>query len=283
MTSTCIVKGVSSRLAALLAGGTLVSVAACSVFGDFSGFSSGLAEGGTSENKNGDAGGSISGSDGGSDGQPTANPDVGLTSEAPFIDAFDRPNGPVGNGWLEKVSGRFSIIDQTVSVFDGNWRRHILYRPTEENVLDVEISAEIRWTSVTPAIDCDATLMARLVPQTLTTNNDAAGYAVYINDTIELTLARLEGGSETKLRDANLPSSINTTDTYRMTLRVRGTSPVMLDAMLDRRESNGTWTNVQTISAEDDRNDRIQTPGSVGMTADVHSSFRYDNFTRTKL
>jgi hypothetical protein len=207
-----------------------------------------------------------------------------VSGNPPFIDSFDRPNGAVGNGWLEKVSGRFSLMESKLVVLDGEWKRHILYRPFEENILDVEVSAELSWTSVNPSVDCDATLMARIVPSTVSSpGGSATAYAVFIDDTNEIAISRLENDTETKLRNVDLPSNVNTTDYYRMSLRVSGTNPVMLSASLEKREPSGAWTNLRTITTQDENNARIQTAGTVGLTADVHSSFRYDNFTRTKL
>lgn len=62
-----------------------------------------------------------------------------------FVDTFDRPDGPVGNRWSEKLPGRFGILSNELTMQPGDYHDLLLLRPLEEESLDVELSVEARF------------------------------------------------------------------------------------------------------------------------------------------
>jgi len=200
-----------------------------------------------------------------------------------FSDTFDRPNGAVANGWREKTANTFTITDQRAHpTTGGDWTQLVLYRPPEEDLLDVEVVSEITWSSTNPSVNCDATLAARIDSSTVASSAGITGYIAFIDDTRGMTLSRVDSGAEAPFSGTELPTPVNTTDTYRMTLRVTGTNPVVLTAIFEKKDGTA-WSLVKSHSANDDGNRRITKAGSVGITSDTNGTFRYDNFTRKKL
>ena len=67
--------------------------------------------------------------------------------------------------------------------------------------------------------------------------------------------------------------------TYRLTLKVTGTSPVHLEGALD----TATGTRIASIVFDDNDAKRIQIAGSVGFGSGAAKDCRFDDFKRVTL
>lgn len=208
-------------------------------------------------------------------GVPDAADDAG--SPFDFVDLFDRPDGVVGNGWIESLPDVFSLLEGRVVAKSGVWTERFLYRPENEDLLDAEASVEIRWKT-TPTRDCDASLWLR----TRRSGKSVSSYAAFIDDRESLSISRVIAGDEDVIDNERLPEPINTTDVYRMRFRVEGTSPVHLVATFERSTPSG-WSTLSTLDIQDRSNDKIVGPGGAAISSDINATFSYDVFTRTKL
>lgn len=70
------------------------------------------------------------------------------------------------------------------------------------------------------------------------------------------------------------------TSTYRLLLRVTGTSPVAVYTRLDVRSFGGGWSKRGETGYVDNDSERIQTAGAAGFSGDLEAHFTYDNFSR---
>ncbi|MFO0742506.1 MAG: hypothetical protein U0270_41920 [Labilithrix sp.] len=194
-----------------------------------------------------------------------------------FLDLFDRPDGVVGNGWLETIDGVFVLRSGRAVPFPGRWTKRILYRPSSEDLLDVESSVEVVWDSVPPK-DSDAALSVRVA----TTGAELTGYSVFVDNVDSLVLTRVVRSAETELARGALRPGVVKDETYRFRLRAQGTSPVQLEATFERR-SGDDWEKLVSLRETDEGDGRLTSPGSVALTSDVNASYGYDTFTRSAI
>src|SRR5687767_14227610 len=74
---------------------------------------------------------------------------ISVPAAAQFSDNFTRADSDaVGNGWIEKHPDLFSIAANRAqkNARSSSYLDNVLYRPAAENVLDVEATAEIRFS-----------------------------------------------------------------------------------------------------------------------------------------
>lgn len=198
-----------------------------------------------------------------------------------FADDFARADSEdIGNGWIEKTPGAFRLTGGEVArnVTSGTgYRHHLVYRPATESVLDVEISLDVRVTSLptfTPQ------LFVRGDPASIADLDAYTGYLLY-GTADRFVLGRQEGNLFViTLSELFLMEALAVGPTYRMTLRAVGTSPVTLTARIDRMSPNGAVMLGQTV-VMDTAATRITVPGSVGFSGDSGTPYIYDRFRRT--
>jgi len=197
-----------------------------------------------------------------------------------FSDDFARANSPtIGNGWNEKEPGAFSIENgqarKLASYYD--YRDNVVYRPASEALLDTEVSSEFRITNLAVGYP---QLFARLQSSTVGIYGRLDGYVVYFNSsTSQAILGRQVGTSfVTTLATLNLTTPLNTADTFRMRLRVTGTTTVQLQAYVERL-TGGAWVIVGQATASDSSSQRIAGAGVAGFSGYIENYYAFDNFS----
>lgn len=205
-------------------------------------------------------------------------------AQANITDNFARADSPtIGNGWIEKTPAAFSIQGGGVAkVAAGNgYLDNLVYRPASEDVLDVEASIELRLLASNPGYP---NINVRIQSSTAAFVSFLNSYILYVDgSSAGAVLGRQTGsGFVTTLADIPIAPAMNQTDTYRLRLRAVGTSPVQLSAFIERL-SGSTWQIIGQASVSDSAPDRIMSPGSVGFSGYLETSYRFDNFVRTNL
>jgi hypothetical protein len=209
---------------------------------------------------------------------------VSPASGGDFTDAFTRAdNAAVGNGWLEKFEGAFSIAANEASKSGAgfDYRDNVVYRPASENVLDAEASLELRFVSLSPGYPM---VLVRGQTGTINASGTLDAYILYVNDSsTQAVLSRQRGGSyDTQLAFFTLNPALNTTDRYRLRLRATGTNPVALSAFVERL-NGGTWQTIGTTTFNDADAQRLSSAGTVGFSGYIETNYRFDNFNRTMI
>lgn len=213
------------------------------------------------------------------------------TTDAPsakysFADDFDRPDtdGGLGNGWIAK-GNTFLIHSNTAErvVNDGNdYADNIQTRPPSEAVGDVEVSVELKLTSLTP---CSPQIHARVTPGSVSVANTLDSYILYLdNDATYSTwiVARQHGMATTPDPLDKLTATLDAGSWFRLTLRVTGSNPVVLFASIEKK-SGANWTPIASHSTNDATSVRIE-QGVVGLGAgkglgyETTGQYAYDNF-----
>ncbi len=199
-----------------------------------------------------------------------------------FIDDFNRPDGPdIGNGWVEKTPGAFSLSGNQVikAPTSTGFADNLVYRPSGENMLDGEASVEVRFNSMPPGY---AQVFVRGQTSTIANPGVFDGYLLYTdNDPGRALLDRIENGGFAPLTQITINPGLNTTDTFRLRLRATGINPVTLAAIVERFTGTG-FTVIGQATVNDTAPTRFATAGSVGFTGFIEGGvYTYDNFTGT--
>lgn len=192
---------------------------------------------------------------------------MGATAQAHLNDDFARADAAaLGNGWIEKSPGAFSIVGgeaakQSISSW---YRDNIVYRPAGEDVLDTEASLEFRVTALPPGYP---QLLVRVQSATVATFDQLDGYILFFENTgTTAVLGRQTAGQyPTSLASLSLSATLNTTDRYRMRLAATGTNPVQLSAYIERRVGN-IWQVIGQALYADSAAGRFATAGTVGFS-----------------
>lgn len=223
----------------------------------------------------GDGSSTTDGSDASKDG--TTGGDAGVA----FVDDFNRPEGGPGNGWIEKapagtwltVGGRLLCTKPTPSSLDEG-----LYRPFSEALLDVEVSVAFKLSALPPG---SVQVHARVPQSAIATAGQSDGYSIYVpNSSTEARLFRLRGATPTDLKSLTLSEALNTTDSYRLRLRVTGTNPVALEGWVERSTNPGFVVIGHGTTSDSDAT-RFDQAGTVNLALDTNANASYDDFTRT--
>ncbi len=268
---------------AVLALSSSALLAGCALFTDFGGFSSGAEGADASADV---AANETSGELDASEPPDADAPEADTASDASsqiFVDDFNRADGVIGNGWVEKTAGSWAISTGVVVplVADINYRRHLLYRPTTEDVLDVEVSVEVTPNQSQPGYP---QIFARARPLDIANPESYDGYILYVpGNAAEAVITRQRGPeTHTPLSTFAVNPAINTANSYRFVLTVKGTTPVELAGRIERKTLNG-FDVIGETKVVDGTGERIGVPGSVGVSGNGSLKFRYDNFRRTPL
>jgi len=201
---------------------------------------------------------------------------------AGFSDDFNRTDGStIGNGWLEKNASAFAIVGNRVAVQgSGEYRDNLVYRPASENGLDVEASVEFELTGIGGYPE----VVVRLQTDTANAAGNFTGYLLYMNGGVDSAILNRhgQGGYGIEIATINVTPSLVVGDTYRLRLSAVGSSPVQLDAFVERFNGTG-WDVIGQANVSDADPAAIITAGSVGFSGDADTNYIYDNFTRSDL
>lgn len=223
-----------------------------------------------------------SGTGGGSSPQ-TLNFTITPPVSASFVDDFSRADSDsIGNGWIEKTSAAFFLEGAQASKqsFNTDYTNSLVYRPAAEDMLNVETSVQMRLRSSSPGYP---QLVARLQSSTAAASGSFTGYILYVDGSNTLAyLGRQNGSSLTSLAGLDISPALTTTDTYRLRLRVSGTTSVQIQAFVERL-NGATWQIVGQASYTDTSGQRVSTAGSVAFGGYTENAYTYDNFTRNDL
>jgi len=199
-----------------------------------------------------------------------------------FVDDFNRPDSAdIGNGWVEKTPGAFSLASGAVikAATTTGFADNLVSRPANENMLDGEASVQVRFNSLPPGY---AQVFVRGQTATIANPGVFDGYLLFTdNDPGRAYLDRIENGGFVPLAQITINPGLNTTDTFRLRLRATGTNPVALAAMVER--FTGTdWVVIGQATINDTAPTRVATAGTVGFTGYVEGGiYTFDNFTST--
>ena len=199
-----------------------------------------------------------------------------------FSDSFDRADGPIGNGWIEKLPGRFTTVADRLSVnpIDATYRDSIVYRPASENLADVEVAVDVTVAAFTSKLFPQ--IHARVQTATVGQAKTLDSYVLYYDSSkTAALLGRASGpGGLSTLTTIALSSAPQPSEPFRLRLRVKGAAPVTIEAFVERVRDSKVL-GAQNYS--DEASDRIDTAGSVGISDNQSSGYTFDNFSRTQL
>ncbi|MBB6091662.1 hypothetical protein HNQ60_000508 [Povalibacter uvarum] len=225
-----------------------------------------------------------SGANGGTSPQSPQFTIVAAGGGGSFTDAFGRSDSDtIGNGWVEKTPSAFSLVGGRVvkQASTVDYRDTILYRPSSEALLNAEVSTVLRMSSTSIGYP---SLFTRVQSNTVAQSNVVDGYMLYFDDSSTSVVLGRQRGQQfvTTLSSFTLSTPLNTTDLFRLRLSATGTSPVQLQAVVERFVS-GNWTIIGQTTASDSASDRLTTPGVGALGGYVEATYSYDDFTVTTL
>ncbi len=207
-----------------------------------------------------------------------------LNANAQVNDSFSRPDGAdLGNGWIEKNPQAFSLAGGAAvkqAVGDG-YRDNIVYRPAGEDLLNVEVAAELELSSPVPGYP---QIFARVQSSTVAFSGRIDGYILYVNNNPnEAILGRQRGDAFVEsLATVVIAPGLNVGDTYRLRLRATGANPVQLAAYVERW-TGSDWVIDGQATANDASGAAITTAGSIGFGGFVEAAYSFDNVSATDL
>lgn len=202
----------------------------------------------------------------------------------PFVDDFGRPDGDaIGNGWIEKTPAAWRLADGTASkqlTTASDYRDNLVYRPAAEDIADVEIVMDVRFSATPPGY---AQMFVRGRSATMSTANKYDGYLLYVVGSApdDLVLGRQLGGVfVVTLATLQVSEPFAVGVTYRFTLRATGQAPVALYARVERGGPVG-FTPIGEVAVDDAAPERIVEAGTVGFSGSDEATYAYDRFTRS--
>ena len=202
-----------------------------------------------------------------------------------FSDDFNRSDSEViGNGWIEKNPNAFSLIGNAVVSNPAalvNERDNIVYRPSSEDLLDVEASVEFRLMGSSPGYP---QVHVRVQSDTVAQMGNLEDYELWVvNNNSQASLGRQPYPyAEGSLAIFSINPPLNTVDRFRLRLRAIGTDPVELEAFVERFDGTN-WQVIGQAVVTDASDDRISSAGSVGFGGYNGTNCQYDNFAYTNL
>jgi len=259
--------------------GVAAGLAACALFTDVDGFSNGPE--GSGDAATSDAPIVVTSADA-SEEDTGVTLDVDASFDAPpdaptFRDEFTRSdNADVGNGWVEKSPDVYAIAGgAAVKAPSGtNYQNNLVTRPAPEDRADVEVSA----TFTLAATFGFPQVFARAQRSTVATAGAYDAYIFFLAEPGVAMLARQRGmASEVQLAKIDLPSQLAGGSRLRLTLRVYGQAPAILEASIDRIEGSGT-TRLGEVKLSDGSVDRIDAAGTMGFTGGIEAIAAIDDF-----
>ncbi len=211
---------------------------------------------------------------------PPSEAGVDAASEAAamlptFMDDFARPDGVLGNGWIQKTADAFSLVGGAAQQsHTGIYRNLFNSRPATEDALDVLAQVTVTF----PVAVADPCLFARIQPGSDVLNHFVA-YSVYPDGANNLYVSRDDGDVFVDQGSSVISPPLVVGDSYRLSLQVTGTNPVQLIGSISHLDG----TLIATITANDGSAKRLTTPGSVGFGSSASVPGRWDDFKRITL
>lgn len=260
----------------------------CSLVTSFDGVTGGAVDGGALAE--GGSGGGDAASDASVDAAPTVDAAPDGRTKYTFVDSFERPNTAVGlaNGWVAKTPS-LRISDNRALRFNpgagGDYRNNVTFRPSAESVRDVEVTAEVHFSTATPYPQVHARIQSggALVPDSLDS------YILFLQDnsgTFPVFMVARQRASDlfVPLAQFSGTEKLAASDVIRLKLRVEGAAPVTLTATVEIQGLGG-FVPFAAGAALDADAARIEAPGVVGLSAggEANGVFAYDNFAATEL
>jgi hypothetical protein len=208
-----------------------------------------------------------------------------MAAHAVIINFNAGSSADIGNGWIEKAPGAFSLVTGRAqkNAVGTAYRDNLVYRPSGDDVANVEASVEFRLSSVAPGYP-SVFVRGQAYSIGLADNMDA--YLLFVDISANQAVLGRQTGDDlwTPLATITLSEALLAVIDYRLTLSAVGTDPVVLDAFVERNSGGGWATIGQAIGINDTAVDRIIRPGTVGFSGnDTEANFSYANFDRTVL
>jgi hypothetical protein len=211
-------------------------------------------------------------------GTTATEAEAGTDGGAPilFHDDFDRPDGPVGNGWIQGDAARYEIVNDEVPVTGGGFafQSDYLYRPASPDALDIEASIEFTLRSLPPEL-----------PQVhvRVTREKSHCYAVGVpaNDSFFWGRCAPQGDFD-QMGAQDLSEELAVGKTYRLSIAATGTNPVHLVMKVERAGAGGTFTPIGVAEADDATPKRVAETGMFGISANGDPNYTYDDFLALK-
>jgi len=206
------------------------------------------------------------------------------TVSANLFDDFNiSDSDSLGNGWIEKNTTAYTILNGAVSKqsVSTGYRNNIVYRPSVEDLLDAEASIELNLNSTSPGYP---QVFVRVQSATVSQSDYLDGYILYVNNNNNQAILGRQRGTNFVVALANiyLSSALNTIDTFRLSISAIGADPVTLSATVER--FNGLdWEILGRADVNDASAEQIVSAGSVGFGGYIENSYSYDNFRRVDL
>lgn len=199
-------------------------------------------------------------------------------AEAGFHDGFDRPDSDaLGYGWTEKTPGAFTLEAGRVVKLatTTSYRDNMVYRPSSEDARDVEASIEVHVGTPVQFPQ----IFVRAQRATISDSGSYDGYLLYLQDsTTKAILGRQRGSAfVVTLATLDLAPALDPAVRHRLRLSAQGTSPVELEAYVERLEG-GAWKPNGRATFSDAAPERIAEAGAVGFAANEAATPVYDDF-----
>jgi hypothetical protein len=152
----------------------------------------------------------------------------------------------------------------------------MVYRPEDEDRLDVEASIEFRIPQAAPDYP---QIFVRAQRPTIENPNEYDGYLIFVAGDASLARIGRQRGDVYLVTLEDLPISppLETGSTYRLTLSAVGTDPVVISGQVELKVGNN-WTVIASATHMDAALERVATPGAVGFGAHDLASPIYDRF-----
>jgi hypothetical protein len=215
------------------------------------------------------------GSEAGTTPQTDAGFDASTSTPPGFSDSFDRADGTIGNGWVAKTNGFFSLTGGAVlQTGTGRYENLVVSRP--ETTLDVQASLDVVFAAHP---DSDPSIHVRMLPAS-DTANELVGYTFYVMNDFAAIDREDPGENGDELASATISPDLEQGKAYRMIFRVTGTDPVKLEATVIDAASGAA---AATLSTSDGSGKRITVAGRVGFGSGRADNMRFDNFVRVDL
>ncbi|MBX3230938.1 MAG: hypothetical protein KIT84_36375 [Labilithrix sp.] len=214
------------------------------------------------------------------DAEAGANADAGADAGESFFDDFSRPAGALGNGWLEKIPGTFVLESGAVRKPGSttSYRDNMVFRPASEDRRDAEASVEL---NVALPVDYPQ-VFVRAQRATLTRPDEYDGYLLYVEGVRTTAKLGRQRGTPfvVTLATLNITPQLEAGQRYRLRLAATGTSPVKLDAFVERWSGDETGWRIEAEAHVDDAaSTRLDAAGAVGFAAnEADMVTTYDNF-----
>jgi hypothetical protein len=195
-----------------------------------------------------------------------------------FFDDFQRPNNSdLGRGWVEKNPNAFELLNGRAvkSTTTSSHSDNLCYRKTLYD--DVWVTADF----VLSAGGGAPRVYARLDPAVIQVAGVSDGYGLYITSANGyLLLVRNTAPQHVfpqTVEFVMVSQGFVPGVSYRLQLRVKGTTPVLLEGHVSRL-TGGKWVLQASLSYEDTDPTRFQAAGYVGFSEATAGGTTFDDF-----